>query len=270
MGKQWQAIALHITNRTKMDQRISLRAAQVRSYQTEGFLIIENVLSEEEVDAFVAHQESCGNDAELGLLTHTVDPLWKHIAHHPNVAGVAAQLLEGRPRIVQSMYLPKKAGEDLLGTAFHQDTRYLPTEPNTLMGCWIAMSDTGPDNGGLCVAPGSHLAEMRPTHLTSGEEHHRWTHKHLMRDRQGKEWNQEMYAFEIDGIEDDSLTPLEVRKCGAVFFTGLTIHGSYANRSVTRDRVSFAVHYVKDGSWVFRADVQETVAVTGDFLDGLQ
>jgi ectoine hydroxylase-related dioxygenase (phytanoyl-CoA dioxygenase family) len=54
---------------------------------------------------------------------------------------------------------------------------------------------------------------------------------------------------------------LEVPRGGAVFFTSLTIHGSFANRSATRDRLAWAVHYVKDGTWVLRADVQDTVSV---------
>jgi ectoine hydroxylase-related dioxygenase (phytanoyl-CoA dioxygenase family) len=44
-----------------------------------------------------------------------------------------------------------------------------------------------------------------------------------------------------------------------VFFTGLTIHGSYANRSPDRARRAFATHYVAEGTWVFRTDVQQTV-----------
>ena len=53
--------------------------------------------------------------------------------------------------IVQTMYMEKSPGEESQGTALHQDTHYLPTDPNTLMACWIALSDTDKENGGLCV-----------------------------------------------------------------------------------------------------------------------
>ena len=78
------------------------------------------------------------------------------------------------------------------------------------MACWVAMSDTDSENGGLCVIAGSHRAGLRTTHITSGEEHKRWTTQHLMRDRSGKEWTEEMYSFEIDDLEPDELVPLQV------------------------------------------------------------
>jgi len=43
----------------------------------------------------------------------------------------------------------------------------------------------------------------------------------------------------------------------------MTIHSSFANRSPDRQRRAFATHYVKDGTWVYRCDVQDTVAVEG-------
>ena len=238
-----------------------LTPEQVLAYQRDGFLILKDVLCGEEIDAFLAHQETRPEALDLELRSHVTDPQWRYLVAHPNVAGAAAQLLGGTPRIVQSMYMPKKAGEHARGIALHQDSHYLPAEPNTLMACWIAMSDTGPDNGGLCVVPGSHLHGLRTTQQSTGDEHHNWRTEHLMRDRAGKEWTQVFYSFEINDIAPDTIRKLEVPKGGGVFFTSMTIHGSFANRSLTQDRLSWAVHYVKEGTWVLRADVQDTVAV---------
>lgn len=240
---------------------ITLTPRQVSNYRRNGFLILKDLLSAEEVESFLAHQKNRPREFDLELRSHVVDPQWKSVAMHPNVAGVVAQLLGGIPKIVQTMYLAKKAGEDKVGTALHQDTHYLPSEPNTLMACWIAMNDTGADNGGLCVVPGSHLEPLRTTHQSSGGEHANWSTTHRMRDRDGREWEQEMYSFEIDGLSLESVHKLEVKRGGGVFFTGMTIHGSYANHSATQDRLAFAVHYVRDDTWVLRADVQDAVAV---------
>ncbi len=40
-------------------------------------------------------------ERQKGLLTHTVDPQWKYLATHPRIVGIAQQLLEGSPMIVQ-------------------------------------------------------------------------------------------------------------------------------------------------------------------------
>ena len=82
-----------------------------------------------------------------------------------------------------------------------------------------------------------------------------------MRNRAGKEWVHEFYSFEIDDLDPTSIQKLEVPKGAGVFFTGMTIHGSFANRSTSNDRLAFAVHYVREDTWVLRADVQDTVAV---------
>ncbi|MCG8604746.1 hypothetical protein MJD09_07090, partial [bacterium] len=89
-----------------------------------------------------------------------------------------------------------------------------------------------------------------------------WRQEYLMRNRSGEEWSQEFYSFEIEGIDPESVLKLSVPPGAGVFFTGMTIHGSYANTSPTRDRLAFAVHYVKEGSWCLRADVQETELIT--------
>jgi ectoine hydroxylase-related dioxygenase (phytanoyl-CoA dioxygenase family) len=248
-----------------MTKPITLNASQVESYKRDGFLIAENLLSREEVAAFLEHQKNKQKDVDPGLRSHVVDARWAYLAKHPNVAGVVAHLLGGRPCILQSMYLPKYAGETKekkVGIALHQDAHYLPTKPNTLMACWIAMSDTSAENGGLCVVPGSHHGELYGTNQASSDEHVSWRQEYLMRDRSGKEWTREFYSFEIDGLEPQSIQRLTVPKGGGVFFTGMTIHGSYANNSPTNDRLAFAVHYVREGTWCLRADVQETVLVS--------
>ena len=42
--------------------------------------------------------------------------------------------------------------------------------------------------------------------------------------------------------------------------SSLTVHGSYANQTTDRTRLAFATHYVRDGTWVFRTDLQGMVA----------
>ena len=252
-----------------MDQQpIALTPEQIEQFRRDGYLQVENLLTEAEVDAFVEHESKpIPPDQRRGLLNHTVDEQWNYLATHPNIAGVARQLLEGPPRIVQTMYMakaPTGPEEETggAGVAWHQDTHYLPNEPNTLMACWIAMSDTDPDNGGLCVVQGSNQDGLRSAHFNEdSKEHASWEAEHEMKGPDGREWVQQFHSFEVDGITKDDLTQLTVAKGSGVFFTGFTIHGSYANRSQDRERLAFAVHYIKQGTWLYRCDVQDTVAV---------
>src|SRR5579864_9393494 len=102
---------------------------------------------------------------------------------HPNIAGRVMQLLDGRLRIVQTMYLDK-AAKGGAGIAMHQDSLYLPNEPHTLTACWLALTDTDGDNGGLCVVPGSHRLGLQKWHKNlNDKEHASWEHEHDFRDR---------------------------------------------------------------------------------------
>src|SRR5438874_165737 len=176
---------------------IVLTPEQVARYHADGCLIVPGLLTRAEVSAFL-EQAAVPKPEPYGLHGHRKDPQYRCLATHPRVIGIVMQLLGGRPRIVQTMFLNKSA-QGGKGIALHQDGHYLPNEPNTLMACWLALTDTEAGNGGLCVMPGSHTKGLRSTHDNEdGKDHVTFLQTHTMRDRGGKEWNVEMHSFEID------------------------------------------------------------------------
>ncbi len=238
-----------------------LSPEQIRQYKDNGFLVVPNILSAQEVDDFVNYEATQDPERRNHLDNHKLDEHWTKIAKHPGIVGPIRQILNSqKPMIVQTMYLEKRPAEPGKGTALHQDSHYLPNEPDTLMACWMAMSNTDGENGGLCVVPGSHKRGLYKTHkATNSKDHQVWEMEHLMRDRTGKEWKDKFYSFEIDGLDLSTVVNLEVPKGAGVFFSSHTIHGSYGNKSPDRVRRAFATHFVAEGTWVLRADVQNVV-----------
>jgi ectoine hydroxylase-related dioxygenase (phytanoyl-CoA dioxygenase family) len=240
----------------------ALTAAQVAQFNAEGYLVVPDLLTEAEVDAFLEHLAREKAIGAHGLQGHRHDPQYRYLAEHPRIAGAAAQLRGGRVRVVQTMLLnkPPQGGK---GIALHQDSHYLPNEPNTLMACWLAFTDTDPENGGLCVVPGSHLEGLRAAQKNADEkEHASWETEHLMRDRDGREWNQTVVSFQITDLDPARIVRLTIPRGGGVFFTGMTAHGSFSNQSADRPRTAWAVHYIHEDTWLFREDVQDAVLVT--------
>lgn len=243
----------------------TLSEEQIAQYRKDGFIVVPGLLTEEEADAFVEYEKLPKPEGwRQDLRNHAHDEKWAYIARHPKVVSAIEQLVGAPADIVQTMYLekqPAKDGEKAgTGVAMHQDLHYLPCEPETLLACWIALSDTDAENGGLCVVPESQHGPLHSTHQADNtDEHDSWEIIYDMRDKQGKEWKERMYSFEIDGLKDESIVRLTVPKGAGVIFDGKTIHGSFGNKSKTRPRLAFATHYVREGSWLFRTDVQETV-----------
>jgi phytanoyl-CoA hydroxylase len=228
-----------------------LNEEQVARYRADGYLVVESLLDDMEMDAFLAHTPT----GPASLFRHYEDDQYRFLATHPKVTAGARQLLGGTPCVVQTMFLDKPAGGR--GIALHQDSYYLPNEPNTLMACWLALTDTGPENGGLCVVPGSHKQGLYSVHRAADtQQHDSWVTEHLMRDRDGREWTQTLFSFEIDDLDPAQIVRLTVPRGAGVFFTGMTIHGSFANESPDRPRRAFAVHYVHEDTWLTRCGLR--------------
>ena len=239
----------------------ALVPTQIEEYHNEGYLIVENLLTTEEVDAFVNYEATQIDCRPPGLQNHRSDPQWAQLANHPHIVSVVRQLLDGPPEIVQTMYM-NKAPQGGTGIALHQDTHYIRNEPNSLMACWLAMNDTDPDNGGLCVLPGSNQKGLYEfTRVRNKSEHTAWEKDYPMRDPNKVEWLETMHSFDIIGVSEDEIKRLTVPKGAGVFFTGMTVHGSYANHSTDRPRQAFAIHYIHTDTWIYRCDIQDTVPV---------
>jgi phytanoyl-CoA hydroxylase len=241
-----------------------LTDAQIERYRADGYLVVPDLLTRDEVNAFRGHLEREEEATRThGLHGHLRDSQYRYLATHPRVAGAAAQLVAGRVRVVQTMLLNKPA-QGGRGIAIHQDSHYLPNEPNTLMACWLAFTDTDPDNGGLCVVPGSHRGGLRPARKNEDSaEHAAWETVYPMRDPDGREWEQRMFSFQVADLDPNELARLTVPAGGGVFFTGMTIHGSFSNQSADRPRIAWAVHYVREDTWLYRRDVQDAMLVEG-------
>jgi ectoine hydroxylase-related dioxygenase (phytanoyl-CoA dioxygenase family) len=233
---------------------------ELQRYGEDGYILIPDLLPASAVDFFHEHESRQADDGPRGLQSHRQDDGWSAIARHPEVVTKVRQLLDGQPLIVQTMYMAKKPAGGT-GVALHQDTHYIRNEPNTLMACWIAFNDTGADNGGLCVVPGSHKRGLLEAgEVRESDQHTSWENDYDMKDQHGKQWTETMQSHDIHEYTRDQVKMLTVPKGGGVFFSSLTVHGSYANQTDDKPRLAFATHYVRDDTWVFREDLQGMVS----------
>ena len=175
---------------------------------------------------------------KIGHALHDLDPVFDRFSRTPALAALVAALGLEDPRLMQSMYIfkpPFIGGE----VRCHQDSTFLHTTPEAMVGLWFALEDARIDNGCLWAIPGGHRGGLRQRFVRDG-----------MATR-----------FEaLDGAAWDErrLVPLEVAKGDVILLDGLCPHMSQANRSPA-SRHAYTLHVVAGTSaypatnWLQRA-----------------
>lgn len=243
-----------------------VKVEEYRSFRRDGYLIVRNLVLREHVEELLHHTEdlmygrvelpgvepptpnSTMLDMEKRLLRihmlHREVELWERYLLYPRVLDVVEALTGPDVLAMQTMMFIKGPGQD--GQGFHQDTYYIPTFPDSLLGAWIALDPADTENGCLRMAAGSQIEPIYPP--TTG------------------------YGFGDRGLSDiptvagvgghcntdedpnNELKPIAAkyadREAVAVmapgdvaFFGGHILHRSFTNKTESRTRRSFVNHY---------------------------
>ncbi|XP_076436681.1 phytanoyl-CoA dioxygenase domain-containing protein 1 homolog [Babylonia areolata] len=92
---------------------------------------------------------------KIGHALHCLNPTFKKVTFSDKVKKVAETVGFEDPVVCQSMYIFKQPRIGGKVTA-HQDSSFLYTTPQRLMGLWFALEDATLENGCLWFIPGSH------------------------------------------------------------------------------------------------------------------
>ena len=239
-------------------------------FEKEGYLIVENLLSVEEVEACQAeihrlHQFAGGQESDtekaraevarrhvqrepfakdetqgnnLPVLrkaenTRQYSEVFRNLAQHPKLIAVVQELTGSEDLLLFRSTLMFKPAFHGSSHGLHQDSAYWPMEPPNLVTVSIALNDATPENGCFKVIPKSHLWGMQS-----------WGH--IAREQGADLTDREEVA------EQQTDVPLSAGS--ALFFHSLMVHGSGPNTTPTpRNTALYAyfspqVRYVpKDG-----------------------
>lgn len=106
---------------------------------------------------------------KVGHYLHWLHPVFKDLSFGRKVEELCRSIKLEAPVIIQSMYIYKNPG---IGSEVipHQDSTYLHTEPNTLIGLWFPLDDATIENGCLWFIPGSHNSEVHRRFIRNPEK----------------------------------------------------------------------------------------------------
>lgn len=280
--------------------RYPVTAEQYRRFRADGFLVVPQLVSPEQIAELREHTEDLMQgklpeqrtrmqdrdvDADGGVTTQDLEAppedlspdekaqffLRIHMLHrklelherymlHPRVLDVLEILIGPDVLAMQTMLFLKPPGKP--GQGWHQDSYYIPTAPDTLCGAWIAIDDADERNGGMWFAKGSQHEPIYPPCPEVG------------------------YGFGDKGVDDITYVQgvsdpddeknmlsrvadrydqaLVSAKAGdVVFFGGHVMHRSKQNWTTDRYRRAFVSHYCNARSFTpWGADSESEHAAT--------
>lgn len=232
--------------------RTAVTIEQYVRFREEGFLIVRGVLNAGEVRELLDHvDELVADDRDLLRIhmLHREFEIDERYLLHPRIVDVVAGLVGPDVLALQTMLFVKGPGSP--GQGYHQDSFHIITEPDTLIGAWVALDRADEENGCVWITSGSQNEPVYPD-VDESKGH-------------GGDLNlADIHAVSGADDPDESVNdlakiaakypgrerPAVLEPGDAVFFGGHVLHRSHANRSETRTRKAFVGHYCSARSHV--------------------
>jgi len=243
----------------KLETSLNMSMSAREAFNTNGYTLVSGIFTDSEIETLrtagdrvigglqrrgthldVAWPGSWNDDNLLkrgrvygvhGL--HDYDSTFVKLMAHQKLGDTFAEVMDKDAVVFHHMKYHEKPA--YVGGAFpmHQDRPYFPYRHDSMVGAFIHLDDADKSNGGLSIVPGSHHKGHIPDVATVGH-----------------------YVSQTDWPMKDA-TEVKARAGDVVFFSYLTVHGSYPNFSPSPRRMVFIQAYDAD-------DAPETVVDEGE------
>ncbi|ARP94752.1 ectoine hydroxylase [Bordetella genomosp. 13] len=222
----------------------ALTPEQLDSYESDGFLLLENLFSEQEVAGLIAEVERMtrdpaiarreesitepGSDAVRSIfMVHALSPILERLAREPRLINVARQILGSEVYLHQTRanMKPGFKGKEFY---WHSDFETWHVEDGMpsmrALSCSVLLSDNDATNGPLMLVPGSHR------HFIScvGETPSNHYKQSLKKQEYGVP---DPVSLQLLAEQGGGIRTMMAKAGSVVFFDCNTMHGSNSNIS---------------------------------------
>lgn len=241
---------------------MSLNADQLEFYRKNGYLAVENAVSESRVQEMRDRIEQLCDDWQsdqarrvgaqqeasiAGALTEDrnavsvrkfsdlapYEPVFAEHASDPKLLDLVESLI-GAPILLyadQALLKPPRVGSEKMP---HQDNAYFKVDPaDAVVTCWCALDDAYLENGCMHYLPGSHLSGLVDHTAVKGTPH-----------------------LVPDEFDPEKAAAVPIQAGGVIFHHSQTLHYSPVNK--TDDwRRAFVCHFVQADAATPRVDTEK-------------
>lgn len=243
----------------RMGSSYWLSPAQLEAFHRDGYLVLEDFLTEAELapieaifGRFLAGDEAlrarmrrdfCDMSGPYdrafenfqivnAVLPRQYEPTLQGNLFEQRAASVARQLIGADACLDYDQFLSKRPGCEQAVFAWHQDLGYWPTgTPDTrTTTCSLALDDADEANGCLRVVPGSHREAKLRSHCPA------------FRTDPATGLREQAHTLTVDLKEDDRVVHLPVRRGSLTVHDERIVHGSSGNPSERWRRTYIVAH----------------------------
>jgi len=242
-------------------EQFQVRVEDYKAFRRDGFLHIKGLVAPDEVAELAAFTEDMmagrrsipgvpapPNDISEAERRHFYERI--HMPHraceiaerfllHPRIVDVLEALIGPDILALQTMLFFKQTGQ--AGQGFHQDSYYIPTQPDTLIGAWLAIDAADEENGCLWMTPGSQHEPIYPD--CDGVTRQGDTVLGDIKSIQAASHpDEQVNTLARIALEYGHEVELKAQPGDVIFFGGHIFHRSHQNTS-RRSRRAFVSHY---------------------------
>jgi len=226
------------------------------AYDRDGYAIIRGVLDPDLIAELDAHIEWLRDrhpdlkPEELGHWLIAEDPFWVRFISDDRLLNIAQEIVGPDIAFFAADYICKAPGTGR-PVIWHQDATYWPLNPMEVVTFWFAVSNSGPENGGVRVVPGSHKAGLL-AHVESAAE------------------SRNVLNREIDPekLDEDRAVDLVLAPGDISIHNPYTLHGSEPNKS-DRWRRGGSIQYMPATTEIGEPDWPSAFLLRGTPVEGI-
>lgn len=145
---------------SRMNQLEEQTYYSMKSYETNGFFIKENVFTKTECKDVIDEAHEIAQDPNFSplMMPHRVSTIFDLALKKKPIVDIVEKLVSGQPEGLQSEFFFGKPGTK--GFSAHQDNYFVEAPYGAFVSAWCPLTDTYPSKGGLIIYPGSHKEKV--------------------------------------------------------------------------------------------------------------
>lgn len=250
--------------------RYTVHVEQYAHYHRYGYLKVESLIPQEQIKEWATWADDIlygrtnlpgvdpvepGASLETMLqrftrihMLHRVNATAEQGLLHPRILDVIEALIGPDVLALQSMLFFNPPGQG--GQGWHQDSYYIPTYPDSMVGAWVALEAADEDNGCLWVVPGSNHEPVYPPVSAPYSVHAAGAFEGLSQIEGASDLDDSRNTLSRVVAKYPAPISVPMQPGDVLFFHSHLLHRSYPNRTTDRFRRSYVCHYCNARSWV--------------------